>query len=62
IPIQLTMDKGSEIGWQHAIQDAVRFVRPICRSRNRLITISCRHAFAPDIDIPLEAGVDRQTT
>ncbi|KAJ6533913.1 hypothetical protein DFH09DRAFT_932519 [Mycena vulgaris] len=24
IPIQLTMDKGSEIGWQYAIQDALR--------------------------------------
>ncbi|KAJ7858528.1 hypothetical protein B0H14DRAFT_2306872, partial [Mycena olivaceomarginata] len=26
IPIQMTMDKGSEIGWQYAIQDAFQFV------------------------------------
>ncbi|KAJ7312478.1 hypothetical protein DFH08DRAFT_717654 [Mycena albidolilacea] len=40
IPIQMTMDKGSEIGWQYAIQDALRhaFARdidpeiyPVCR-------------------------------
>ncbi|KAJ7775270.1 hypothetical protein B0H16DRAFT_1449904 [Mycena metata] len=40
IPIQMTMDKGSEIGWQYAIQDALRHtfapdikpeVYPVCR-------------------------------
>ncbi|KAF8192833.1 hypothetical protein K438DRAFT_2134345 [Mycena galopus ATCC 62051] len=40
IPVQMTMDKGSEIGWQYAIQDALRStcapyidpdVHPVCR-------------------------------
>ncbi|KAJ7767164.1 hypothetical protein B0H16DRAFT_1716801 [Mycena metata] len=40
IPIQMTMDKGSEIGWQYAIQDALRhtfapeinpIIYPVCR-------------------------------
>ncbi|KAF7371791.1 hypothetical protein MVEN_00035800 [Mycena venus] len=40
IPIQMTMDKGSEIGWQYAIQDAFRStfapdidpeIYPVCR-------------------------------
>ncbi|KAJ6470744.1 hypothetical protein C8R47DRAFT_1148134 [Mycena vitilis] len=40
IPIQMTMDKGSEIGWQYAIQDALRHafapaidpeIYPVCR-------------------------------
>ncbi|KAJ7856075.1 hypothetical protein B0H14DRAFT_2352896, partial [Mycena olivaceomarginata] len=40
VPIQMTMDKGSEIGWQYAIQDALRHtfapeidpeIYPVCR-------------------------------
>ncbi|KAJ7659812.1 hypothetical protein DFH06DRAFT_1130567 [Mycena polygramma] len=29
IPIQLTTDKGSEIGWQYAIQDALRVIKSV---------------------------------
>ncbi|KAJ7036966.1 hypothetical protein C8F04DRAFT_1209932 [Mycena alexandri] len=40
IPIQTTMDMGSEIGWQYAIQDALRSES----------TSTSFHTFAPEID------------
>jgi hypothetical protein len=42
------MDKGSEIGWQYAIQDALWFM--YLSHHLIVLTILSRHAFAPNIN------------